>query len=129
MKFYPHYISDFNGATRHLSRIERSIYRDLLDNYYDTELPLPLDLRVLCRLILAPTKQEKEALETVLSDFFQKTSQGWVHGRCESEIKKYHEMLNQKSLAGKASAAKRAFNSGAHFNSRSTVVEHPSIKR
>ena len=43
MKHYPHHIRDFNQATRHLTRIERSVYRDLMDLYYDTELPLMLD--------------------------------------------------------------------------------------
>ena len=29
MNFYQHHIGDFNNATRHLTRLERSIYRDL----------------------------------------------------------------------------------------------------
>ncbi|WP_017817091.1 YdaU family protein [Acinetobacter baumannii] len=37
MNYYQHHIGDFNNATRHLSLIERAIYRDLLDMYYDTE--------------------------------------------------------------------------------------------
>ena len=39
MNYYQHHIGDFNNATRHLSLVERAIYRDLLDMYYDTEQP------------------------------------------------------------------------------------------
>ncbi|MGE8450704.1 MAG: DUF1376 domain-containing protein, partial [Pseudomonadales bacterium] len=37
MNHYPHHIGDFNTATRHLSRLERAIYRDMRDMYCDTE--------------------------------------------------------------------------------------------
>lgn len=40
MNYYQHHIGDFNNATRHLSLVERAIYRDLLDMYYDTEKPI-----------------------------------------------------------------------------------------
>ena len=53
MKHYPHHIGDFDKATRHLTRIERSVYRDLIDLYYDTEQRLTLDVAALCRRIIA----------------------------------------------------------------------------
>ena len=60
MHHYPHHISDFNNSTRHLTRIERSIYRDLIELYYDTENPLPNDVELLCRKIIARTEEERE---------------------------------------------------------------------
>ena len=30
MNYYPHHIGDFDYATRHLTRVERSIYRVLI---------------------------------------------------------------------------------------------------
>jgi len=48
MNYYPHHIGDFNSATRHLTRIERSVYRDLIELYYDTEAPLSRDVDKLC---------------------------------------------------------------------------------
>jgi uncharacterized protein YdaU (DUF1376 family) len=108
MKHYPHHIGDFDRATRHLTRIERSVYRDLLDLYYDTEQRLPLDTAWLCRRIIARSDEESTAVEQVLNEFFTKTSTGWYHARCEVEIEAYRANSSQKAKAGKASAeAKR----------------------
>lgn len=107
MNFYPHHIGDFNNATRHLTRIERSIYRDMIDLYYDTEEPLTLDIKALCRKLIARTDEESTAVEQVLNEFFTETEQGWHHSRCESEINAYRASITAKSAAGKASAAKR----------------------
>jgi uncharacterized protein YdaU (DUF1376 family) len=110
MNYYPHHIGDFNSATRHLSRTERSIYRDMIEMYYDTEQPLPLDRAALCRKLMARSDEESTAVEQVLSEFFTETEQGWANGRCDKEIEAYHKKLNDKSAAGKASAAARAAN-------------------
>ncbi len=107
MNYYSHHIGDFNNATRHLTRIERSVYRDMLDMYYDTELPLPLDVKLLSRKLLARSEEETEAVVQLLNEFFTETAQGWHHTRCELEIAEYHASITAKSAAGKASAAKR----------------------
>lgn len=92
MYYYRHHIGDFNHATRHLTRTERSIYRDLIDIYYDTEKPLPSDLERLARVALV-AKKEMLALENVLKEFFELTDEGYVNRRCESEIDGYYEQL------------------------------------
>jgi uncharacterized protein YdaU (DUF1376 family) len=125
MNYYPHHIGDFDRATRHLTRLERSIYRDLLELYYDTEEPLTLDRAALCRKILARTEEEATAVEQMLNEFFTKTEQGWYHERCEAEIEKYKLNNGQKSKAGKASAEKRAAKKQEAINARSTAVETP----
>lgn len=53
MNHYPHHIGDFNNATRHLTFVERALYRELLDLYYDTEQPLNPDFNKLARRVLA----------------------------------------------------------------------------
>ncbi|TFL14199.1 DUF1376 domain-containing protein [Pusillimonas caeni] len=108
MNYYPHHIGDFNSATRHLTRIERSVYRDLMDLYYDTESPLTLDFNALCRLIIARSDEERTAVQQVLNEFFTETKHGWFHDRCDDEILKYQANIAAKSAAGKASAARRA---------------------
>lgn len=108
MYYYQHNIGDFDRATRHLTRIERSIYRDLIDVYYDTEQALALDVSALCRKIVARTEEEKEAVLAVLDEFFHETPSGWFHDRCEEEIAEYRKKSGQASVAGKASAAARA---------------------
>lgn len=108
MNYYPHHIGDFNSATRHLTRIERSVYRDLIELYYDTEAPLALDVDKLCRLLIARSEEEQAAVSQVLNEFFVQATQGWTHARCDAEIARYHGNKEAKSAAGKASAAKRA---------------------
>lgn len=139
MNYYPHHIGDFNNATRHLSRVERSVYRDLIELYYDTEKPLSLDLKALSRKVLARSDEESTAVEQVLNEFFTKTDGGWYHDRCEQEISDYYANISAKSAAGKASAAKREADRNARLaelngdstkveqnsNSRSTAVQQP----
>lgn len=125
MKHYPHHIGDFDKATRHLTRIERSIYRDLLDMYYDTEYQIPLDIDSVCRKIIARSNEESTAVQQVLNEFFIKTEHGWYHERCESEIAAYRANSTQKALAGKASAEAKRQRKEKIINSRSTAVQQP----
>lgn len=108
MHYYQHHIGDFDRATRHLTRIERSVYLDLIFAYYEGERPLPLDRATVCRKILARSSEEKAAVLTVLGEFFHETPSGWFHDRCEEEIDAYRKSKSQASAAGKASAAAKA---------------------
>jgi uncharacterized protein YdaU (DUF1376 family) len=107
MKYYPHHIGDFDRATRHLIWVERSIYRDLIELYYDAEQALALDFESLCRKVIARSDEERTAVEQILNDFFTKTEHGWYHNRCEEKLEAYRNNTSQKSAAGKASAARR----------------------
>lgn len=117
MNFYPHHISDFNNATRHLTRVERSVYRDLIELYYDTENVLTKDFEKLSRRILANSDEEKTALRDVLVEFFTLNDDGYFHDRCDAEIAKYRANTSAKAKAGIASAAAR--------KQKSTRVEQP----
>lgn len=123
MKHYPHHISDFNNATRHLTRVERSLYRDLIELYYETEQPLPSDVGQVCRRILA--NELSTDVERMLNEFFVHTPQGWYHVRCDEEISKYQGNNSQRAQAGKASAAKKALKKQQALNGKSTSVEIP----
>lgn len=120
---YQFHIGDFNRATRHLSRLERSIYRDMLDIYYETEKPLPLDVERIFRLVVAISNEERTAVEQALNEFFHKNELGYVHVRCELEIERYKNNTTQKSEAGKRSAAARAAKREQIINGRSTSVK------
>lgn len=122
MNHYPHHIGDFNNATRHLTRLERSVYRDLIEMYYDTEKALPLDIPTICRKILAKSTEESTAVEQALNEFFTKTPTGWYHTRCETEIEKYKTSNSQKAEAGRASAAKREAKRQQALNGNPTTV-------
>lgn len=125
MKHYPHHIGDFDRATRHLTRIERSVYRDLIDLYYDTEQRLTLDMASLCRRIIARSNEEATAVEQVLNEFFTETPTGWYHERCEAEIEAYRANNSQRALAGKASAEAKRLKKQQAINGGSTVVDAP----
>lgn len=125
MKHYPHHIGDFDRATRHLTRIERSIYRDLIDLYYDTEQRLTLDMPALCRRIIARSNEESTAVEQVLNEFFTETPTGWYHVRCEEEIEAYRANTSQKAMAGKASAEAKRLKKLQALNGNQTPVEQP----
>lgn len=125
MKHYPFHVSDFRSATAHLTRLERSIYRDLLDMYYELEHSLPLDLERLCHKLAARSNEESTCVERTLNEFFTKTPSGWYHDRCEAEIERYQANNTQKAQAGKASAAAKADKRQQALNARSTDVEMP----
>ena len=95
MHFYNFNINDFNASTRHLSHLERALYRDLIDMYYKNERPICDDFDNLCRTLIAKSDEEKQALQNVLNDFFViKKLKGdkapcWHHNRVDRELKKY----------------------------------------
>ena len=107
MKFYPHHISDFNNSTRHLTRVERSVYRDAIEHYYDTELPLITNLDKLSKRLLCFVDDEKNALIDILDEFFEISDDGYFHIRCDEEITKYRANIGAKARAGIASAEAR----------------------
>lgn len=86
MNYYPFHIGDYASATRHLSWDEDCAYRRLLDIYYTTEAPIPADLRRACRLVLATTDEQREAVRVVLEEFFTATEDGWINSRADDEI-------------------------------------------
>ena len=108
MHYYMYHLSDFNNATRHLSRLERSIYRDLLDMYYEKESAIDgTDMPTLERRLIVRSTEEQAALVSVLNEFFENQGGFYFNNRCESEIKKYQDKLETAIKAGKASAEAR----------------------
>lgn len=66
--------------------LEHGAYTLLLDRYYTTERGIPEDqAHRVCR---ARTRDEKEAVDTVLREFFNLADGVWVNGRAEREITK-----------------------------------------
>ena len=99
MHYYQHNIGDYRRDTNFLTLLEHGVYRQLLDQYYLNEKPLPCDLDKIYRLIMAKTDQEQEATRIVLSDFFMKTEDGYIHKRCDDTI---NEFQNKSEKAREA---------------------------
>jgi uncharacterized protein YdaU (DUF1376 family) len=89
MNYYEHHIGDYAEATGHLSFIEDAAYSRMIRKYYATEKPLPADVKAIQRLIGARTKEEKDAVETVLQEFFTLQADGYHQTRCDEVIEFY----------------------------------------
>lgn len=87
MNSYEFDIRAFNASTWHLDRLERSVYRDLLDLYYEIGGPLPSSVEWICERLAARSDEEIAAIGRVLSEFFVEQD-GWRNERCEAEIVK-----------------------------------------
>lgn len=123
MHYYQHNIKDFNNATRHLTRVERCLYRDAIELYYDTEKPLNGEFNDLSKKLLCITDEEKEALYYVLSEFFYILDGLYHHTRCDFEIEKFHNTASAKARAGKASADARRKKKESKIEQKTTGVK------
>lgn len=116
MNYYPHHIGDFNNATRHLTRVERALYRELIELYYDTEQPLPArNMAWVCKKVGAVEKEDIETVLCLIREFFYEEGDLWRNKRCDEEIASYRAKQEAAVRAGKASAEAR--------NKRSTSVQ------
>jgi uncharacterized protein YdaU (DUF1376 family) len=101
MHYYQYNIADYRKDTTHLTLLEHGCYRQLLDQYYLDEKPLPADEDKLFRLFNARTQDEKNAIRNVLNDFWTKTEDGYVQGRSKTEIELYKDRLETASKSAK----------------------------
>lgn len=89
MNYYNRHIGDYAKQTAHLSFAEDGAYNRMLDYYYSTELPLPLDRAALYRKVRARSKPEQAMIDSLLTEFFYEATDGWHKRRCDEEIEKY----------------------------------------
>jgi uncharacterized protein YdaU (DUF1376 family) len=94
VNYYKRHIGDYAAATRHLSLLEHGVYTMLLDVYYTAEKSLLADVRAVQRLVGAKSDDEREAVEIVLNEFFEKTADGWHQSRCDEEI--HHKQVKSE---------------------------------
>lgn len=92
MNYFELHLGDYAEATAHLSILEDGAYLRLMRKYYSTKQPLPGDKRAIYRLIGARSKDEREAVDTVLDEFFDLQADGLYHqARCDAEIVRFQE--------------------------------------
>ena len=101
MNYYSFNIGDYRRDTTYLSRLEHSIYRDLIDWYYLDEKPIPLETQVVIRRLRLATEEEAKALQSVLSDFFLQSDDGFHHARIDSDIAEYRHQCDKNRENGK----------------------------
>jgi uncharacterized protein YdaU (DUF1376 family) len=122
VNYYEHHLGDYLRDTAHLSILEDGAYRRLLDAYYIREAPLPATMREVFRLVRAQSKQDREAVETVLREFFAETPDGWRHGRCDREIGRFQD----KQRKARASANARWGTNQAHSEGNADAYANAS---
>lgn len=103
MKYFRFHLGDYTQATAHLTWLEDAAYNRLLRVYYANEAPLPGDLPTIFRLVQARTKGEKEAVVSVLNEFFSDVNHEYRNKRADAEI----EAARTKSLKSQAAINSR----------------------
>jgi len=86
MNYYERHLGDYAKDTAHLSLLEHGAYSLLLDRYYGTEKGIPKDQAH--RVSRARSKEEKQAVDAVLDEFFTLVDGVYVNQRAEEEITK-----------------------------------------
>jgi uncharacterized protein YdaU (DUF1376 family) len=91
MNFYKHFVGDYQRSTAHLSIVEHGAYRLMLDQFYGTGKPLPVEKKALYRLLRAESGAEKKAIDAVSLQFWRQipadfhTIFGWLNLNTEEE--------------------------------------------
>lgn len=125
MHYFDWKIKAYAHATAHLTNGQDLAYRRMLEYYYDTESPLPLDLSTLARRLRVPI----EDVQIVIQDFFEKHENSYNHAICDAAILNYKTQKNNSSKGGKKSAEvrrqrKQALNEVHLMPTSSTLEDH-----
>jgi uncharacterized protein YdaU (DUF1376 family) len=94
--WYKFHLGDYITHTTHLSDAEDLAYRRLLDLYYMSEKPIPLDTDAVSRRI----RLDLDITESVLNEFFEKTPEGYRNVRCDAEVEKYQQRVETNRSLG-----------------------------
>ena len=113
MNYYERHIGDYLKDTAHLSLLEHGVYTRLMDVYYTRESAIPANEAA--RLIGARSKDEREALQAVLTEFFVLIDGAWNQKRCDEELMVYRDSqegaedkkLNDKERQRRARARRK----------------------
>lgn len=105
--YMPFYTGDYYRDTRHLSMLQHGAYRLLLDHCWDQRGPLPLDQDKCFRICGAVSKEEQDAVRSIIGEFFVRMDDGHYNRRLQAEIERCNAISSGRSAAGKAGAAAR----------------------
>lgn len=102
MNYYSFHIGDFRSGTANMGRLQRAIYRELIDIYYDTEKPLPLDREKLYDAIgCSESEDEQRLVEKLLRFKFEEKEDGFHHEICDRVIAEYKAKADTAKANGK----------------------------
>lgn len=127
MNYYPFHLGDYASHTGHLDPMEDLAYRRLLDAYYLRESQLPTDVSEIARLIRL--RDYVATVRDVLNEFFEQTSKGWKHIRCDEEILKMQDKQAKARVSAQASVSARRAKAQPTPNERSTDAQQTLDER
>src|SRR3546814_727314 len=99
MHYYPRYSSHYLAKTLHLTMVQDGAYSRLLDWYYTNERPIPHDSRY--EIARARKKAERDAVDTVLAQYFVYQANKYTNGRAEKEITEGRRRITTAQANGK----------------------------
>lgn len=94
-------MGDYLRDTLRLSMLEDGAYNRLIDCYYSSEQPLPLEKDELYTMTRATGSKDKEAVDKVIARFFTQTPEGYRHKRIDEEIAKSKEKAKANQMNGR----------------------------
>ena len=95
--------------------------------YYLHEQQIPRETESVMRRLCARTEEEKQAVLSVLDEFFFLTENGYVHSRCDAEIALYQGKAGQARSNGKLGGRPKKTESEPEKN-QSGFQEKPNEK-
>ena len=108
MHYYKFNVSDWQSAVRHLTPEEEGVYIRLINHYYDSEKPIPLDTQPVIRKLMLGS--HSVTVQSILEEFFVKTERGYEKEKCNELIKEYKKTANKNrkngALGGRPSKSK-----------------------
>lgn len=116
MNYFEKHIGDWIRDTVSLTMLEDGAYNRLIDQYYQTERPIPIERKLIYRLARANSSAEKKAVDFVIENFFEKTENGYVQKRASSELARYSEKRAKAQASANARWNKSEGNANASAN-------------
>ena len=98
MHYYKFNVADWVMNTSHLSLEEEAVYLRLVNHYYDSEQPIPLETHSVTRRLRLGS--HSETVDVVLKEFFVKTDEGWIHSKCDKLLAEYHARAERNRQNG-----------------------------
>lgn len=102
MHYFRHYMGDHARLARHFSMLEEGAYLRLASAYFSRMQPLPLDITAVYRLVMANTDAERDAVNAVLQDLFEKSSDCWRNSSFDKQLAEYRANFDQARSAANA---------------------------
>jgi uncharacterized protein YdaU (DUF1376 family) len=99
VNFYKRFIGDIQAKTGGLTLAQFGAYDRLLDHYYSTENPVPVE--ECYRICRAMSKDERAAVDAVLGKFFELGPDGYSQSKADEVIAKAQPLIEAARANGK----------------------------